>query len=82
MENKLPLYSIKDTSTDDVFEVNLRFSELDGYLSNNPNYKQVFTKFPGVVDPTRLGRKKPDDGFKDVLREVKNHHKRDNINTW
>jgi hypothetical protein len=78
----MPIYSIKDTTNDKIFEVNVKFAELDDYLSANPTFKQVFNKFPGVADPTRIGKKKPDDGFRDVLREVQNHHKRDNINTW
>lgn len=78
----MSLYSIKDTETDEVFEVSLKSSELENYLSENPSFKQVFTKFPGVVDPTRLGIKKPDDGFRDVLKTVKSHHKRNIINDW
>lgn len=78
----MPVYSIKNTETDQVFEVSLKFAELDDYLSENPTYKQVFTKFPGVADPTRVGVKKPDNGFRDVLKEVKSHHKRNVINDW
>jgi hypothetical protein len=68
--------------TDDVFEVNIKFAELDKYLSDNPTYKQVFTKFPSFGDPVRLGLRKPDDGFRDVLRTVQHHHKKDSINTF
>ena len=78
----MPVYSIKDTETGNVFEVSLKFAELDSYLSDNPSYKQVFTKFPGIADPTRVGVKRPDDGFRDVLKEVKSHHKRNVINDW
>ena len=78
----MPIYSIKNTETDQVFEVSLKFADLECYLSENPTYKQVFTKFPGVADPTRVGVKRPDDGFRDVLKEVKSHHKRNVINDW
>ena len=78
----MPIYSIKNNETDEIFEMNVKFSELEAYLSDNPTHKQVFTRFPGVVDPTRAGKKKPDDGFRDVLREVKSHHKKNVINTW
>ena len=78
----MPIYSIKNKTTDEVFEINIPFVELQLYLSNNPSHIQVFTKFPGVADPTRLGIRKPDDGFRDVLRTVQSHHKKDSINTW
>ena len=78
----MPNYSIKDTNTDDIFEVSLKYSELESYLANNPHFKQVFVKFPATADPTRVGVKRPDDGFRDVLKEVKSHHKRNVINDW
>lgn len=78
----MPIYSIMNTETEEVFEVNIKFADLDAYLAEHTNCKQVFTKFPSMGDPARLGLRKPDDGFRDVLRSVKSHHKRDNINTW
>ena len=35
-----------------------------------------------LVDPVRLGRKKPDDGFRDVLKEIKRNNRGSNINTF
>jgi hypothetical protein len=78
----MPIYSIMNTETEEVFEVNIKFAELETYLIDNKNHKQVFTKFPGYGDPVRLGIKKPDEGFKDVLRTVSSHHKRNIINTF
>lgn len=78
----MPIYSIMNKQTEEVFEVNMKFTELEAYLSDEPNLKQIFTKFPALGDPVRLGRRKPDDGFRDVLRTVQSHHKRDSINTW
>lgn len=71
-----------NTETNEVFEANMKFAELESYLYNNKNLKQVYTKFPATGDPVRLGKKKPDDGFRDVLRDVRHHHKKDSINTW
>jgi hypothetical protein len=68
--------------TDEVFEVNMKFTEFEQYLNDNTNITQVFTKFPALGDSVRLGMRKPDDGFRDVLRNVKHHHKKDSINTW
>ena len=78
----MPVYSIMNKETEEVFEVNMKFTELETYLSDNKNLKQVFTRFPGIADPTRLGIKKPDNGFRDVLQNVGHHHKKNEINTW
>ena len=78
----MPIYSVMNKDTEEVFEVNMKFAELEQYLKEQPNLTQVFTKFPGVGDSVRLGMRKPDDGFRDVLRNVKHHHKKDSINTW
>lgn len=78
----MPIYSIMNSDTDEVFEVNMKFTELEQYLNDNPILKQVFTRFPALGDSVRLGIRKPDDGFRDVLRTVKHHHKKDSINTW
>jgi hypothetical protein len=78
----MPIYSAMNKDTDEVFEVNMKFTEFEQYLNDNTNITQVFTKFPALGDSVRLGVRKPDDGFRDVLRNVKHHHKKDSINTW
>lgn len=78
----MPTYSILDTETGKDFEVNIKFAEFAEFLQSNPTYKQVFKRFPATGDPVRLGRIKPDDGFRDVLRTVRHHHKKDSINTF
>jgi hypothetical protein len=78
----MPIYSIRNNETLEEFELNVKYSELEEYLKSNPQMQQIFTKFPGLGDPVRLGIKKPDDSFRDVLKNVKHHHKKDNINTF
>ena len=78
----MPIYSVMDTTTEEVFEVNMKFTEFEQYLKDNSHFKQAFTRFPAVGDSIRMGVRKPDDGFRDVLRNVQHHHKKDSINTW
>jgi hypothetical protein len=78
----MPIYSIMNTDTEEVYEVNMKFADLEHYLKDNPNLTQVFNRFPSLGDSVRLGLRKPDDGFKDVLKNVKHHHRRNSINTW
>jgi NH3-dependent NAD+ synthetase len=78
----MPIYSMRDTETQEEFEVTLKYSELDQYLKDNDKIQQIFNRFPATGDSIRLGIRKPDDNFRDVLRTVRSHHKKDNINTW
>lgn len=78
----MPLYSMLNNETNEEFEINVKYSELETYLKDNPDVKQVFNKFPATGDSIRLGIRKPDDSFRDVLRTVQHHHKKDNINTF
>lgn len=78
----MPIYSVMNKDTEEVFEVNMKFTEFEQYLKDQPNLIQVFNKFPALGDSVRLGLRKPDDGFRDVLKNVKHHHKKDSVNTW
>lgn len=78
----MPIYSVMNKDTEEVFEVNMKFADFEQYLKDNTNLTQVFTKFPSLGDPVRLGRRKPDDGFRDVLKTVSSHHKKNIINSW
>jgi len=77
----MPVYSFRNIETDEVFEETMKIAELEVYLKENPSIKQIFTKFPGVVDSVRIGIRKPDRSFNDVLLKAKNAHKYSNINT-
>jgi hypothetical protein len=78
----MPIYSAMNKDTDEVFEVNMKFAEFEQYLNDNTNIIQVFTRFPALGDSVRLGKRRPDDGFRDVLKTVSGHHKKNIINTW
>jgi len=70
----MPVYSIRNNETDDLFEVNMKYSEFTEYLEENPHLQQVFTRFPGVVDPISVGARKTDSSFRDVLSKAKSAH--------
>ena len=77
----MPIYSMRNNETLEEFEVTLKYSELEKYLKENPHIQQIFTKFPGFGDPVRLGLRKPDEGFRDVLKKAK-IHKHNTINDF
>jgi len=70
----MPNYTFRNNETDEVFDIHMSISERDQYVQNNPHLTQLITGAPSIGDPHRLGRKKPDEGFRDVLRNIKSHH--------
>jgi len=78
----MPTYTFEDINTGERQEVFMKISELDDFRAQNPHLKTLILGAPALGDAHRLGLKKPDDGFRDVLKNVKHHHKKDNINTW
>lgn len=78
----MPSYTFRNNQTSEVFDQNMSISDKEEFLKNNPHLQQIFNSFPGVVDPVTVGRVRVDDNFRDVLKNVKSHHRRNNINDW
>jgi hypothetical protein len=74
-------YTFLNKETNEEFDISMPISDLDDYKKNNPHLEQLLTGIR-LGDPTRLGLRKPDSGFRDVLKKVKRAHRGSNINTW
>lgn len=70
---------MKNNDTGEITEMSLTMKEREEYLEQNPNMKQVFTKAPALGDSVRLGIRKHDSGFKEVLQKAKDAHKHSTI---
>lgn len=76
-------YTFLDTTTNEEIDMSMPISELDTFKVNNPHLQQLIKSAPAFADPTRLGIKKPDAGFRDVLKRIKKASgKRNTVNTW
>lgn len=79
----MPTYAFKNTKTGKRHEEFMSMTELDEYLAANPHIEQLPNGFPGII---RGRPQKPNDGFRDVLREIKKKHSQgftsSNINTF
>lgn len=75
----MPVYSMMNKETNEEFEVNMSNSDRELYLEENPHIIQVFRRFPGYCDPVRVGIRKTDSEFRDVLSKAKNAHKHSTI---
>ena len=79
----MPTYSFQNKETQEVFDIFFKTIALkDEYLEQNPSIQQIHTSSIGVVDPIRIGLRKPDDAFRDKLKDIKRAHRRSTINTF
>lgn len=78
----MPTYTFYNTLTKKYTELSMSMSELDVYTEDNKHLNHIPSAI-ALVDPVRLGLRKPDAGFRDVLKRVKKASGRTNtINTW
>ena len=68
----MPFYKFLNTKTNKEFTELMGISEMEGYLRDNPHITQLVNGAPMIVSGRGMG--KPDDSFRDVLREIKKKH--------
>jgi hypothetical protein len=65
----MPTYVFRNKDTGEQFERVMRISELDTYRQENPHLETIIQS-PMICDPVRVGARKMDTGFKEVLQRV------------
>lgn len=70
----MPNYTFLNTETNEYYELYMSVAEREQYVKDNPAMQQVIHSAPALGDSIRLGLRKPDDGFRDRLREIKKAH--------
>ena len=78
----MPTYDFRHKETGEIIEKVMKVSERDDFLRDNPDYESVILGAPSIGDPIRLGVRKPDQGFREVLQKAKAAHPKGNINTF
>lgn len=76
----MPLYSFRNTKTNEEFTLHISYDDKVKFLEENPDVQSIITRAPSLGDAVRLGIVKPDEGFRDRLREIKSSHHGSNIN--
>lgn len=80
----MPTYSFLNKDTGEEYELFLSISEREQYLKDNPNIEQTVSGAPMIA--SGRGMQKPDQGFRDILKEMKKKNsrgfKRSTINTF
>lgn len=65
----MPLYDFRNKETGEVFEKFMSIAAKEEYLKENPNIESMLG-MNALIDPVRLGVRKADNGFKEVLQRI------------
>lgn len=76
----MPSYLFLNKETNEEFEQFLSISERDKFLAENPHIEQLVNGAPMIG--FNMVTKKPDQGFRDRLKEISKKHRHNTINTW
>lgn len=76
----MPTYTFVNKNTNEETTMIMSIAEYEQYKQDNPNMTQKL--FPAAIgDSVRLGIRRPDDNFNDVLKKAKSAHKYSTIET-
>ena len=78
----MPTYNFRHRETGEITEKFFSLSLREEYLKDNPHLESILLGAPSIGDPIRLGIRKPDNGFREVLAKAKEAHPRGNVNTF
>ena len=82
----MPEYKFKNNKTDKEWIERMSISELDKFLEDNKHVVQLVHGSPMIVTGVASKRSKPDDGFRDMLKQIKKSNsrgiRRSTINTF
>ena len=81
----MPIYTFKNKDgSGEIFEKFMKIADREVYLQDNPQVQQVITSGTPMIDSARLGRAKPDQGFRDLLTSMKQNksYTGNKINDW
>lgn len=75
----MPTYTFRDNNTGDVFDRLMKWSDREIFLKENPNIEPVIGGAPSLGDPVRLGVRRPDSGFNEVLSKIHANNYKSNL---
>lgn len=75
------IFPFRNKKTGKITYLEGTIAEAEAYEKAHPNLEWMCGS-PGIVDSFRVGLRKPEDGFRDRLREIKKSHPKGNINTF
>lgn len=74
----MPIYTFRNKVTGDVFDDLMSYSSRQTYLEENPDLEVVMGA-PAIGDSVRLGVRRNDDGFREVLSKISSSNYKSNL---
>jgi len=65
----MPTYTFRNTETEEIYDKIMSWNSREEYLKENPNL-EIIIGAPAMGDVVRLGIRKPDQGFNEVLSKI------------
>ena len=69
INKNMPTYTFRNTKTEEIFDKIMSWNSREEYLKENPDL-EVIIGAPAMGDVVRLGIRKPDQGFNEVLSKI------------
>jgi len=66
----VPTYTFRDKNSLETFEKFLSISAKEKFLAENPSLESLITTATPTLDSVRLGIRRIDNGFKEVLQKI------------
>lgn len=77
----MPEYLFHNKDTGEEWLESMGISAADEFLTKNPHIERLVHGAPAIGYRTNI-KMKPDDGFRDRLKQIKKNNRGSNINTW
>lgn len=76
----MPTYQFRNKTTGEVFDKLMSWNDRQVYLEENPDL-EVIMGSPAMGDSVRLGIRRPDDGFREVLSKISSANYKSNLSS-
>lgn len=77
----MPRYEFINKNSGETTSEWLSYTELDEFLAKNPDLEQTICA-PVQMDSHKLGRMKPDNGFREILNRIKKNHPGNTVDSF
>lgn len=74
----MPVYTFRHKETGETFDRLMNWTTRNEFLEQHPVYEQILGS-TALGDPVRLGIRKTDDGFKEVLSRIGQSNYKSNL---
>ena len=69
INKNMPTYTFRNKDTKEIYDKIMSWNSREEYLKENPNLETIIGA-PAMGDVVRLGIRKPDQGFNEVLSKI------------